>query len=85
MDPVVADKCLPILGVGDEDKFLRPSRKREDRCGLVGLFVCGVKPHVPRRDQDEGRHVVVAANCGRVPRCVLQDLEEQGHQKMGVW
>jgi hypothetical protein len=71
MDPVVADKCLPILVVGDEDKFHRPFRKGEDMCGLVGLFVRGNKPHVSRRDPDDDRHVVVAANCGRVPRCVL--------------
>ena len=24
-------------------------------CDLVGLFVCGNRPHVPRRDPDEGR------------------------------
>jgi len=71
MDPFVADKCLPTLGVGDEDKFYQLLRKGEDMCGLFGLFVCGEKPHVPRRDPDEGRHVVVAANCGRVPRRVL--------------
>ncbi len=38
MDPVVADKCLPTLVVGDEDKFHRPFCGGEDGCRLVGLF-----------------------------------------------
>ena len=74
---VAGDKCLPTLVVGDEDKLHRPFRRVEDICGIVGLCVCGDKPHVPRWDPDEGRHVVVAANCGRVPRCVLPDWEDQ--------
>jgi len=85
MDPVVADKYLPTLVVGDEDKFYRSFRRGEDRCGLVGLFVCGNKPHVSRRDPDEGRHVVVVTNYGRVPRCVLLDWEDQDHQERSVW
>jgi hypothetical protein len=85
MDPVVADKCLSTLGVADEDKFHRPFRKGEDKHGLVGLFVYMNKPHVPCRDPDEGRHVGVAANCGRVSRCILLDWEDQDHQKRGVW
>ena len=84
MDPVVADKCLSSLGIGDEDNFHRSFCRGEDRCVLVGLFVCGNKPHVPRRDPDEGRHAVVAANCGGVPRCVLPDREDQDYQKRGV-
>jgi hypothetical protein len=71
MDPVVEDEFLPTFGVEDEDKFHRSFRRGEDKCGLVGLFVYGNKPHVPRRDPDEGRHVAVAANCGKVLRCVL--------------
>jgi hypothetical protein len=71
MDLVVTDECLPTLVVGDEEKFYRSFSRGEDKRGLVGLFVCENKPHVSRRDPDEGRHVVVAANCGRVPRCVL--------------
>ena len=58
----MTDKCLPTLVVGDEDKFHRLFRGGEDGCGLVGLFVCGNKPHMPRRDLDEGRHDVVVAN-----------------------
>ena len=85
MDPVVSDKYLPILVFGDEDKFHLPFLRGEDMCGLVGLFVCGNKLHVSRRDSVEGRHVVVAANCGRVPRCVLLDWEDQDHQKRCVW
>ena len=84
MDPVVADKCLPTLRIGDENEFYRPFRRGEDKSGLVGLFVCGNNPHVPHRDPDEGRHVVVAANRGRVPRCVLPDREDQEHQERGV-
>ncbi len=38
---------------------------------------------MPRGDPDEGRHVVVATNCGRVPRCILPDWEDQDH-KNGV-
>ena len=79
MDPVVADKCLSTLGVEDDHEFHRRFRRGEDRRGLVGLFVCGIKPHVPRRDPDEGRHVVVAAKSGIVPRCVLPDREDQDH------
>ena len=60
----MGDKCLPTLVVGDEDKFHRSFRRGEDMCGLVGLFMCGNKLHVPRRDPNEGRHVVVAASCG---------------------
>ena len=58
MDPVVADKCLSTLGIGDKDEIHWPFRRGEDMCGLVGLFVRGNKPHVPRRDLDEVRHVV---------------------------
>ena len=79
MDPVVSHKCLTAFGiiiVDDEDEFYWPSRRGENKSGLVGLFVCGNKPHVFRRDPDEGRHVLVAANCGRVPRCVLPDRED---------
>ena len=39
----------------------------------------------PNRDPDEGRHVVVAANSGIVPRCVLPEWEDQDHQKRRVW
>jgi len=67
MDPVVEDKCLPTLVVGDEKNIHRPLRMEEDRCAIIGLFVCGNKPHVIRRDPDENRHVVVAANYGGVP------------------
>ena len=73
LDLVVADECLPTLSVGDEDYFHKPFRRGEDMYGIVGLFMCGDKPHVPRRDPDKVRHVVVAANCCRVPRCVLPD------------
>ncbi len=83
MDSVVADKGFSTLG--DKDKFHRRFPRGEDKCGLIGLFVGGNKPHVPRRDPDECGHVVVAANCGRVPRCVLLDWEDQDHQKRGVW
>ena len=84
MDSVVANKYFPSLGVGDEDKLHRPFRKGEDKCGLVGLFVGGNKPHVPRRDPDEGWHVVVAANCGQVPRYVLPYRDDQDHQNRDV-
>ena len=40
MDPVVADECLPTLGVSDEDEFHPPFRRGKDKGGLVGLFVC---------------------------------------------
>ena len=62
MDLVVEDKCLPALVVGDEDKFHKLVSGGGDMCGLVRLFVCGNKPHVPRRDPNEVRHVVIAAN-----------------------
>jgi hypothetical protein len=84
MDLVVADKCLTAHGIGDEDEFYWPFHRGEDRSGLVGLFVCGNIPHVSRRDPDEGGHVVVAVNCGRVPRYVLPNREDQDHQKKGV-
>ena len=77
MDPVVADECLPTLVVGDEDKFHRSFRGGEDGCSLVRLFVCGNKPHVSRRDPDEGRHVMMFANCGGVPHCIIPDWEDQ--------
>jgi len=83
MYPVVADICLTTLGIGDEDEFYRLLRRKEHRSGLVGLFVCGNKSHVPRRNPDEGRHVVVAANRGIVPWCVLPYREDQDYQKRG--
>ena len=49
MDPVVADKRLPPLFVGDKDEFYRPFRGGEDWVSLVGLLVSGNKTHVPRR------------------------------------
>jgi hypothetical protein len=80
LDPVVGDKCLPTFVVGDKDEFHKPFRGGEDRVVLVGLFVMsGYKSHVPRRDPDEGRHDVVAADCDRVPRGVLPDREYQDH------
>ncbi len=79
MDPVVADKCLPTFLVGDKVEFYRPFRGQEAGVGLVGLLVSGNKPHVSFRDPDEGRHVVVAANCGRVPRGVIPDGKYQDH------
>jgi hypothetical protein len=79
MDPVAADECLPTLGVRDEDELHRTFCRKEYMCSLFGLFVCGDKPHVPRRDPDEGRHVVVAANCGGVPRWVFPNWEDQDH------
>ena len=78
----MGDKCLPTLVVGDKDIFHRPFRRGEGKCGLVGLFMCRNKQHVARRDPDEGRHVVVAANCGRIPRCVLPYWEDQTTPKM---
>ena len=84
LDLVVADKCLPTLGVSDEDEFHRPFCRGEDNGGLVGLFVCLEKSRVSRRYPDKGRHVVVVANCGRIPRCVLPDWEDQNHQEGGV-
>ncbi len=54
MDSVVAEESFPITGIGDENKFYRPFRRVEGRCSLVGLFMRGNKPHVPRRDLDEG-------------------------------
>ena len=77
VDSVVADKRLPALIVGDEDKFHWPFRGGENRCGLVRLFVCGDKLHVPRRDLYEGRHAVVSANFGGAPRCIILDWEDQ--------
>ena len=71
MNPVVAYKCLLTLFVCDKDEFNRPFRGGEVLVGLVGLLVRMDKTHVPRRDPDEGQHVVVAAICGRVPRGVL--------------
>jgi hypothetical protein len=68
LDPVVTEKFLPTLAVGDKNEFHRPFRGGEDRVGFVGLLASGDKPHVPRRDPDEGRHVVVAADRGRIPR-----------------
>ena len=79
MDLVVADIRVPTRAVGDEDEFHWPFRRGENRGGPVGLFECGDKPHVPRRDPDEGRHIVVAANCDRVSRCVLPYREDQEH------
>ena len=81
MDPFVADKCLSTLCVGDEHKFHRPFCRGEDRWGLVGLIVCGNKPHGSRQAPDEGRHIVVTANSGRVLRCVLPYREDEDHQK----
>ena len=80
----MADKCLPTLFVGDKDEFNRPFRGGEGWDGLVGLRVSGDKAHVPRRDPDEGRHVVVAADCGGVPRGVLPNGEYQDHEEGGV-
>ncbi len=79
LDPVVAYKCLPTLFVGDKDELHRPFRGGEDWVGLVRLFVRGDKPHVPRRDSDEGRYIVVAADCRRVPRCVVPYKKYQDH------
>ena len=84
LDPIVAYKCLPALFVCDKDDFHRPLRGGEDWVGLVGLLVRRDKTHVPRRDPDEGRHVVVAANCGRAPRGVFLDRENQDHWEGGV-
>ncbi len=79
MDHVMADKCLPILIAGDKDEFNRSFRRGEGWVGLVGLLVGGDKAHVSRRDTYEGRHVVVAADCGRDPRDVLPHGEYQDH------
>ncbi len=54
IDSVVAEKCFPAFGIGDENKFHRPFRRVEGRGCLVGLFMRRDKPHVPRRDPDEG-------------------------------
>ncbi len=53
INPAVAANCFSSLVVGDEKKLHRPFRKGEGRCGLVGLFVGGNKPHVPLRDLDK--------------------------------
>ena len=34
------------------------------------------------RDPDEGRHNLVAVDCGGVPRCVLLDREDPDHPKV---
>jgi hypothetical protein len=70
---------IPTLVVGDKDEFHRPFRGGEDRVGLVGLLMSGDKPHGPRRDLNESRHVVMAADCGRVSRDVFPDMEYQNH------
>ena len=75
----MADKCLPTLFVGDKDELNRPFRGGEDWVGLVGLLVSGNKTHVPRRDPNADRHVVVAADFGGVPRGVLPNGEYQDH------
>ena len=84
MDPVVADKCLPTLVVGDKDELHRPFHGGEDWIGRIGLLVSGDKTHVPRRDPDESQHVVVAADSGRVPRSVLRNKENQYYSEGGV-
>jgi len=48
LDPVVAEKCLQTLVIGDKNEFHRPYRGGEDLVGLVGLLVSGDKTHVPR-------------------------------------
>ena len=75
LDPVMAYKCLPTLFVGDNNEFHRPFRGGDDWVGLVRLLMSGDETHVPCRDPDEGRHVVVAADYDRVPRGVLSDGE----------
>ncbi len=79
VDLVVAYECFPTLFVGDKDEFHWPFRERKDWVGPVGLFVRRDEPHVSLRDPDEGRHVVVAADCGGVPWCVIPDMENQDH------
>ncbi len=59
------------LELATRTKVYRPFRRGEDRCCLVGLFMRRNKPHVSRRDPDEGGHIVVASNGSRVPRCVV--------------
>ena len=54
IDSVVVEECFSATGIGDENKFYRPFRRVEGRCSLVGLFMRRDKPHVPRRDPDEG-------------------------------
>ncbi len=54
VDFVVAEESFPATGIGDENKFYRPFRRMEGRCSFVGLLMRGDKPHVPRRDPDEG-------------------------------
>ena len=54
IDFVVSEESFPATGIGDENKFNRQFRRVEGRCSLVGLFMIGDKPHVPRRDPDEG-------------------------------
>ena len=39
IDLVVAEKLFSSLVVCDDNKFHRPYRRGEDKCGLVGLFV----------------------------------------------
>ncbi len=72
---VMAYKYLPTLVVDDKDEFHWPFRGGKDWAGPVGLFVRGDKPHVPVRDPDEGRHVVVAVDCGGVPWFVISYRE----------
>ena len=54
IDFVVVEESFLATGIGDENKFYRPFCRVEGRCSLVGMFMRGNKPHVPRRDPDEG-------------------------------
>ena len=80
MDPFVVEKYLPFFVFVNEDELHGPFCRGEVSGRPVRLFVCRDKAHVSYY-LDEGIHVAVATNFGRVPHCVIPGREYHDHQK----
>jgi hypothetical protein len=70
--------------IGDENKLHHPLSRGDGRHHVFGSTVCRYKVHVTRRDANEGRHVVVAPDGGRVPWGVVPYWEDKGDLKGGL-
>ena len=69
--------------IGYEDKPHSSFSWREDRRHIMGLTVGWHKPHVASGDTDEGRHVAMASDGGRVPRGAVPYKENMDDKTMG--
>jgi hypothetical protein len=72
----------PALLIEDYYKLHRPLSRREVRCHVVGLTAGRHKVHVAIRNANEGRHVAMAPDRGRVrPWSVVLDRADENCQE----